>query len=150
MPPFLALVDAGPLIAYYNKTDSHHNQICDYFAQCTYQLVTTEPCIAEVMYAIGKSSHQVQISLAQDIADGIWQREPLENSDFKRIAELFEKYKNVPADFADLSLVVISERLNIPQIVSLDSDFNIYRRLRDKPQPFNRIFYPHTQSKNKR
>ena len=59
------------------------------------------------MYALGKSSQQVQISLAQDIADGIWQRQPLETSDFERIAELFEKYKDVPADFADLSLVVI-------------------------------------------
>ncbi len=150
MPSLLVLVDAGPLIAYYNTKDSYHIQICDYFYQCKDQLVTTDPCIAEVMYAVGKLSHQVQISLARDVADGIWERAPLESRDFERIAELFEKYSNVPADFADLSLVVISERLNIPQIVSLDSDFNIYRRFRDKPQPFNRVFYPHTQSKNKR
>jgi len=39
-----------------------------------------------------------------------------------RIAELFEKYSNLPADFADLSLVTISERCDIPQIVTLDRD----------------------------
>jgi predicted nucleic acid-binding protein len=99
------------------------------------------------MYLL-RSDHSVQSSLARDIADGIWQREPLVDSDFERIAVLFKKYRDLPADFADLSLIVISERLNIPQIVTLDSDFNIYQRFRDKPQPFNRVFYPHTKSKN--
>jgi len=65
------------------------------------------------------------------------------DSDFERIAELFEKYSNLPADFADLSLVTISERCDIPQIVTLDRDFDIYRRFRERTQPFNRMFYPH-------
>ena len=143
MPP-LALIDAGPIIAYYNKLDKYHVQICDFFESCHYQLVTTDPCLTEAMYVLGKGSHQVQATLAHDVANGIWQRESLEESDFERIAELFEKYRDVPADFADLSLVVISERLNIPEIVSLDSDFNIYRRFREKPQSFHRIFYPYT------
>ena len=146
MSPLFALVDAGPLIAYYNKTDLHHAQICDYFKSCTFQLVTTDPCVAEAMYALRKS-HKVQSSLAQDIAEGIWQRKSLLDSDFDRIAVLFEKYRDLPADFADLSLIVISERLDIPRIVTLDSDFNIYRRFQDRPQPFNRVFYPYTQSK---
>ena len=143
MSLLLALVDAGPLVAYYNKTDSYHTQICDYFQSCTFQLVTTDPCLAEAMYLL-RESHKVQSSLAGDVAEGIWRREPLIDSDFERIAALFEKYRDLPADFADLSLIVISERLELPRIVTLDSDFNIYRRFRDKPQPFNRVFYPHT------
>ncbi len=145
MLPF-ALVDAGPLIAYYNKTDSHHTQICDYFKICTFQLVTTEPCLTEAMYTLRKS-HKVQSSLARDVAEGIWQRMPLVDSDFEKIAVLFEKYRDLPADFADLSLVVISERLNIPKIVTLDKDFDTYRRFQDSRQPFERVFYPHPQTK---
>ncbi len=76
MSPLLALVDAGPLVAYYNKTDSYHTQICDYFQSCTFQLVTTDPCLAETMYLL-RESHQVQSSLARDVAEGIWRREPL-------------------------------------------------------------------------
>lgn len=94
------------------------------------------------MYSLG--SPKGQSIFSRDIAQGIWQREALQDSDFKRIAELFDKYSDLPADFADLSLVAISERLNIPQIVTLDRDFDIYRRYPDQPQPFNRIFYPHT------
>ena len=142
MPSPRALVDAGPLIAFYNQKDKYHTQICDFFKICTYQLVTTDACIAEGMYALG--SPKVQSSFSKDIAQGVWQREALQDSDFKRISQLFDKYSDLPADFADLSLVAISERLNIPQIVTLDRDFDIYRRFPDQPQPFNRIFYPHT------
>lgn len=94
MPSPRALVDAGPLIAFYNKRDKHHAQICDYFQTCTYQLVTTDACIAEVMYALG--SPKVQSSFSKDIAQGVWQREALQDSDFQRIAELFDKYSNLP------------------------------------------------------
>lgn len=142
MPYPCALVDAGPLIAFYNRRDKHHGQICDFFNTCTYQLITTDACIAEAMYNL--CVPKVQSSFSKDIAQGVWQREALQDSDYKRITELFDKYSDLPADFADLSLVAISERLNIPQIVTLDSDFDIYRRYPDRPQPFNRIFYPHT------
>lgn len=140
-----ALIDAGPLIAFYNKRDKYHHQVCDFFEQSTLQLVTTDACIAETMYHIGQAygeSHKVQALLSLDIADGIWQREALTEQDFLRIAELFEKYSDVPADFADLSLVVISERLDIPQVVSLDSDFDIYRRFNSSSHTFERVFYP--------
>jgi uncharacterized protein len=46
----------------------------------------------------------------------------------------------LPADFSDLALVAISERLNIPGIATLDKDFDVYRRYRN--QPFERVFYP--------
>ena len=39
-----------------------------------------------------------------------------------------------------LSLIAISERLNIEAIATLDKDFDIYRRYRN--QPFIRVFYP--------
>ncbi len=43
-------------------------------------------------------------------------------------------------NFTDLSLIVISERLNISEIATLDKDFDVYRRYRKKP--FNRVFFP--------
>lgn len=139
MSQHCALVDAGPLIAYYNSKDKHHKQICDYFKQCTFQLITVDTCITEVMYAL-RVNYAVQTSFLLDIHDGIWQRETLKQDDFARIAELNNKYKDIPGDFADLSLVVISERLDIPKIVTLDSDFDIYRRYKDGY--FERVFYP--------
>jgi len=141
-----ALVDAGPLISFYNQRDQYHQQILDFFQRTSItSLVTTDACLAEVMYSLGQikgQSHQLQAQLSRHIYQELWTREPLILKDFERIANLFEKYSNIPADFADLSLVVISERLNMRQIVTLDRDFDIYRRFNEASLTFTRIFYP--------
>ena len=59
--------------------------------------------------------------------------------DFDRIKQLNEQYADLPGDFADLSLITISERLNISAIITLDSDFDIYRRYRK--EPFERVYF---------
>ena len=61
----------------------------------------------------------------------------LEPADYARIAELNSRYADLPGDFADLSLVLLSEQLGIAEILSLDSDFDVYRRFRR--QPFQRV-----------
>lgn len=140
-----ALVDAGPLTALYNANDYHHREIFSFFQNTNVEhFITTDACIAEVMHNLKRVSgfHRVQAQVSNDICRGLWEREPLIQEDFSTITELFEQYSNVPADFADLTLVAISKRLNISQIVTLDSDFDIYRRLTTPPSPFIRIFYP--------
>jgi uncharacterized protein len=42
----------------------------------------------------------------------------------------------LPGDYAriaDLTLVTISERLDLAEILTLDSDFDVYRRFRREP-----------------
>ncbi len=48
-------------------------------------------------------------------------------ADLPRIIELIEKYRDLPADFADVSLVALAERLNLSRVASIDRDFDIYR-----------------------
>ena len=57
--------------------------------------------------------------------------------DYARVAELNRRYADLPGDFADLTLVSLSERLDVAEILTLDSDFDVYRRFRK--QPFCRI-----------
>jgi hypothetical protein len=75
-----------------------------------------------------------------DVAKEIYECVPLLPEDFSRIAELNAHYADLPGDFADLSLIAISERLNISAIATLDSDFDVYRQYRK--QPFERVFFP--------
>jgi len=44
-----------------------------------------------------------------------------------RIIELTKKYCDRPMDFADATLVVAAEKTGIQKIISIDSDFDIYR-----------------------
>src|SRR5438477_11432104 len=118
------LIDAGPIIAYYDAGDDWHQRVKIFFEKFKGQFVTTSACITEAMYML-RADHRVQNELLLDLSRGLYHVEALTPSDFSRIAELNTRYSDVPGDFADLSLLVISERLHIAEIASLDSDFNI-------------------------
>ncbi|NJO43978.1 MAG: PIN domain-containing protein [Cyanobacteria bacterium CRU_2_1] len=137
-PPVI-LIDSGVLVAYYSAKDEHHQRACAFFEQCTSQLVTTLGCATEVMWLLS-SNWRTQNEFLSDLAKELYTLEPLTLGDFSRITELNTRYADLPADFADLSLIAISERLNIAAILTLDRDFDIYRRYRT--QPFNRVFLP--------
>jgi uncharacterized protein len=135
----LILVDTGLLVAFYDSADKHHTQVLEFFASCTSRLVTTVGCVTEVLWLLA-SDWQVQNEFLNHLASNIYECEQLFPQDFTRIAELNAQYADLPGDFSDLSLVAVSERLNIPAIATLDKDFDIYRRYRQ--QPFQRVFRP--------
>ena len=137
--PPLILIDSGILIAYYSAADNYHLQVCRFLEGCTSRLITTHSCVTEVMWLLS-SNWRTQNEFLLDLAKELYECVPLLPQDFTRIAELNAQYADLPGDFADLSLIAISERLNIEAIATLDSDFDIYRRYRK--QPFNRIFIP--------
>ncbi len=133
----LILADSGFLFAYYSAQDKYHQQVRSFYETCTSQLVTTPGCITEVMWLLS-SNWRTQNEFLLDVAKELYECLPLLPQDFSRIAELNAQYADLPGDFADLSLVAVSERLNLAAIATLDSDFNVYRRYRN--QPFERVF----------
>jgi predicted nucleic acid-binding protein len=52
----------------------------------------------------------------------------------KRAKRLMEKYKDIPMDYADATLVCLAEDLSITHVVTFDvKDFGIYRSSLKKP-----------------
>jgi len=138
LPPDV-LVDTGLLVAFYDTADRHHDAVVEFFTVCTSRLITTVGCVAEVMWLLA-ASWQVQNEFLHHLARGVYVCESLIVDDFVRIAELTERYADLPGDFPDLALIAISERLNIAAIATLDKDFDIYCRYRK--EFFNRVFRP--------
>jgi uncharacterized protein len=138
MPPVI-LIDTSVLVAFYNINDRYHTQARQFFDRCTSNLVTTTGCVTETMWLLA-ADNRVQNLFLRHLSQQIYQCEPLIPQDFVRILELNQQYADLPGDFADLSLVAVSERLNIAAIATLDKDFDIYRRYRR--QPFDRVFTP--------
>ena len=101
--------------------------------------MTTVACVTEVMWLLS-SNWRLQNEFLSALADETYKCEQLTTEDFARITELNAQSADLPGDFADLSLVAISERLDIAAIATLDKDFDIYRRSRR--QPFERVFRP--------
>lgn len=75
-----------------------------------------------------RADYCVQNELLLGASRGLYSIDSLLPEDYSRIAELNTKYRDRPGDFADLSLIAMSERLDIKNIVSLDSDFDVYKR----------------------
>lgn len=122
------LIDAGPLIALFNKNDKYHNLIKDFIKNYKGILSTTWPVITEVSHMLDFNI-KTQIDFLTWIQLGAVQVEDIDNTDLIRIIELSEKYSDVPMDLADASLVVLSEKLNVKKIITIDSDYYIYRTI---------------------
>lgn len=131
------LIDAGPLIALFNKNDKYHEAIKAFLKEYKGTLSTSWPVITEVSHMLDFNI-QTQIDFLLWIQLGAVNIENISNEDIIRIIELSKKYSDVPMDLADASLVVLSEKLNIKEIITIDSDYYIYRTI--NKEMINNIF----------
>jgi uncharacterized protein len=125
------LVDAGPLIALFDKDDQYHGRVLSFIKKNRATLISTWAVITEVTHMLDFST-KTQINFLTWINRGGLQIFDLEFYHLIRIIELTEKFKDVPMDFADATLIVASEAKEITKIASIDSDFYVYRNIRKK------------------
>jgi len=123
------LIDAGPIIALFNKNDKYHEKIKNFLRNYDGKLTSTWPVVTEVSYMLDFNV-QTQIDFLTWIQLGGVSIEDIEKDDIGRIIELSKKYSDLPMDLADASLVVLSEKLKIRQIITIDSDYYIYRTIK--------------------
>jgi uncharacterized protein len=124
--PRRVAVDSGPLVALFDKDDAHHARSLDFVRRLAGEAVSNLAVVTEVVYLLDFSP-RVQIDFLTWIRRGGLTLVELEAADFDRIIELLGKYRDLPMDFADASLVTICERLDIRHVASFDRDFSIYR-----------------------
>ena len=120
------LIDAGPIIALFDKDDKFHKRVISLIKGKHFKFITTIAVITEV-------SHMLDFSIEAQIAflewimkEGVMINE-VHQKDIARVLELTKKYKDLPMDFADATLVVTAEKTGIKKIISIDSDFDVYR-----------------------
>ena len=120
------VVDSGVLVALFDAHDAHHARALDFMRSFRGELLTNVAVLTEVLHLLDFSVRAQRDLLSWVRAGGVT-LSPLPDEDLDRIAELLEKYADLPADFADLSLVVLCERLGIREVATVDRDFEIYR-----------------------
>jgi len=120
------LIDSGPLIALFDKDDNFHDKILDFIKDKKFKFVTTLAVLTEVSHVLDFNV-KVQIMFFEWVMnEGVFLFE-IHQKDISRIIELTKKYSDRPMDFADATLVIAAEQTNIRSIISIDSDFDIYR-----------------------
>lgn len=121
------IVDAGPLVAAINSRDQHHRWACELFQSLPPPLDTCEAVLCETAFllrAIGAGPRQVTRMVREGAIRVTFRLE----SEIEAIEHLLAKYESVPMSLADACLVRMSELASRSAVVTLDSDFRIYRR----------------------
>jgi len=123
------LIDSGPLIALFDKSDRYHQEVLSFLKSFDGKLVTTWAVLTEVSHMLDFNL-QVQIDFLKWIELGAVEVYEITQSDLVTIIEMMERYTNIPMDLADASLMFVAHKEDIRKIVSIDSDFDIYRTLK--------------------
>jgi len=121
-----SLIDAGPLIALFDGNDQHHERVLHFLKRYSGQLITCWPVLTEVCYMLDFHK-QVRSDFLNWVLKGGLKLVNLRPQQLEGIDEKMNKYSDLPADFADATLLEIAESKNIQFILSLDRDFDIYR-----------------------
>ena len=120
------LIDAGPIIALFDKSDRYHEPARVAIAEADFRLITTWPVITEASHMLDFDL-RAQVGLLQWIYRGGLNIHEIDTNGLRRIIDLTEKYQDRPMDLADASLVVAAEDTGVRHIFSIESDFLIYR-----------------------
>ena len=122
-----AIVDTGPLVAFLDRAEQHHRWVVEQVEELEPPLLVCEPVLAEAMHLLARFSR------GQDALFGL-----LENGALKiafRIEEhipalrkLHQKYRDRPMSLADACIVRMTEIYEQYAVLTLDSDFMVYRK----------------------
>jgi len=121
------LLDTGPLVASINRRDRFHEWAKSQLAETLPPLLTCEAVLAESCFLLRRlpgGSRTVAELVNRKIVEIPFRVEGHAES----LARLLDKYSNVPMSLADACLVRMSELYENIAVLTLDSDFKLYRR----------------------
>jgi predicted nucleic acid-binding protein len=123
----VVLLDTGPLVALLNQRDQHHRWAREQFRatrppQLTCESVLSEACFLlsqfedgaeRVMRLVERGVIAITFSLVEEHAS---------------ITSLLARYRDVPMSLADACLVRMAEQFDRGEVLTLDHDFQVYRK----------------------
>ncbi len=135
------ILDTGPWVALHCRGDTHHEWAKTQFSQYAGPFLTCEAVVAETCFLLSRAGFDPGRALAL-IERGVVRVALSLAEQVGAMRALFERYGNVPASLADACLVRMSELYEPCRVLTLDSDFRVYRRHGRKVIP---VLTPRTQ-----
>ena len=122
-----ALLDTGVLVAFLHRTDAAHDRAVLAMQRFEGTLVTTEAVLTEGVYLLGGLSGGPARCLDFFIRGGAV-LVPSSKAALVRSREIMDRYADLPADFADATLVALAEEMDAWTVFTLDRrGFSVYR-----------------------
>ena len=121
------ILDTGPLVALLNRRDRHHRWAWGQWERMEAPLFTCEPVIAEACFLV-QGIQGGPAAVLDFVRRGVLDLSFRVAEESAAVAGLMRKYHDVPMSLADGCLVRIAERHADGVVVTLDSDFKVYRK----------------------
>jgi uncharacterized protein len=123
----VAIIDTGPLVAFLDRAERHHHWVVAQIEALDRPLLVCEPVLAETMYLLGR------FSKAQDALFGLLENGALRvalriEEHVAALRKLHHKYRDRPMSLADACIVRMAEIYERHDVLTLDSDFTVYRK----------------------
>lgn len=127
------LLDTGAFVALIDRDEKAHADCVAALESWTGPIATTEAVLTETLYLVGPR-WRAQKNALEFVLRGAFQLVPSSVKSLQRVAVLMERYRNVPMDFADATLVALGEELETDWVFTLDRrGFSTYRLVQRKP-----------------
>ena len=127
VPMTRIVIDTGLFVALFCRDDEFHKPAVRLIKEIkSLQLFTTEAVVTECEYLLDFNVH-AQVDFLKFLAESSIEVVPCDKNDLIGIAGLMEKYRDLPMDYADATLVNLCEKLETRKIATLDDDFKVYR-----------------------
>ncbi len=122
-----AIVDTGPLVAFFDRAERHHRWVTKRIEELDAPLLVCEPVLAEAMFLLARydKAQDAMLALVENGALNVAFRV---EDHIGELRKLLQKYRNVPMSLADACIVRMSEINDRHFVLTLDSDFSIYRK----------------------
>jgi predicted nucleic acid-binding protein len=122
-----AIADTGPLVAVLDTAERYHGWIAGCLAELEPPLLVCEPVLVEAMYLLRRhpAAQDALLELLQNGALSIAFR--IEEH-VGVLGKLLRKYRDIPMSLADACIVRMAEIHEGHAVLTLDSDFSIYRK----------------------
>ena len=131
------IVDTGPLVAYLDRSDLDHAWAKESFMQITHPLLTCEAVVAEALFLLRRGGIDPD-GLLNMISRGLVLPDFSLATEIQPIQHLMKTYRNIPMSLADACLVRMAEVHEKSKVMTLESDFIVYRKSRRKVIPLLR------------
>ena len=127
------LVDTGPLVALLADDDAEHDQCVEQSRTLNKPFLTTWPVLTEAAWLLRDKPNAIPKLLGL-LENGLVLCVDLDSAAVPAIVQLAGKYADISPQLADLSLVYVASREQIPVVFTLDRrDFTIYRNQNGQP-----------------
>ena len=121
------LLDTGPIVAFFNRRDHHHQWTVDQWSRLTPPLMTCEAVLSEASYLL--SRHTAHSPVLELVRRGLLQIPFRLAAEASGAEHLISRYANVPMSLGDACLVRMSEQHADSAVLTLHRHFTVYRRL---------------------